>query len=146
MTLFAAYATLLHRYSGQDDLLIGSPFGCRDQAGLDSLVGYVANPVVLRHGLQGDPTFTSLLGRVKETVLAALAHSDYPFALLVERLRPARDLSHTPLFQVSCAWEPPRRLQNGAGGPAAAGSLATLDLNPIHIGQGGAPVDLMMQV
>jgi len=62
MTLFAAYATLLYRYSGQDDLRIGSPFGCRDQAGLDSLVGYVANPVVLRPDLQGDPTFTSLLG------------------------------------------------------------------------------------
>ena len=112
MTLFAAYATLLHRYSGQDDLLIGSPFGCRDQAGLDSLVGYIANPVVLRADLQGDPTFTSLLGRVKETVLGALAHQDYPFVLLVERLRPARDLSHTPLFQVSFAWEQPRRFQD----------------------------------
>ena len=88
MTLFAAYATLLHRYSGQDDLLIGSPFGCRDQAGLDGLVGYLANPVVLRPDLSGDPTFTSLLGRVKETVLGALEHQDFPFALLVERLRP----------------------------------------------------------
>jgi amino acid adenylation domain-containing protein len=138
MTLFAAYATLLHRYSGQDDLLIGSPFGCRDQAGLDSLVGYLANPVVLRPDLHGDPTFTSLLGRVKETVLGALAHQDYPFALLVERLRPARDLSHTPLFQVSFAWEQTRRFQDGNGGP--------LDLTTVHIGQGGAPMDLMMQV
>ena len=143
MTLFAAYATLLHRYSGQDDLLIGSPFGCRDQAGLDSLVGYVANPVVLRPGLQGDPTFTSLLVRVKETVLGALAHQDYPFALLVERLRPARDLSHTPLFQVSFAWEQARRFQDSNGGSTGR---AALDLMTIHIGQGGAPMDLMMQV
>src|ERR1700761_8810503 len=143
MTLFAAYATLLHRYSGQDDLLIGSPFGCRDQAGLDSLVGYIANPVVLRADLQGDPTFTSLLGRVKETVLGALAHQDYPFMLLVERLRPARDLSHTPLFQVSFAWEQTRRFQDSKG---AIPGRAALDLMTIHVGRGGAPMDLMMQV
>jgi amino acid adenylation domain-containing protein len=146
MTLFAAYATLLHRYSGRDDLLIGSPFGCRDRAGLDSLVGYIANPVVLRADLQGDPTFTSLLGRVKETVLGALAHQDYPFMLLVERLRPARDLSHTPLFQVSFAWEQPRRFHDSPGGTGAAPGRGALDLMTIHIGQGGAPLDLMMQV
>jgi amino acid adenylation domain-containing protein len=143
MTLFAAYATLLHRYSGQDDLLIGSPFGCRDQARLHSLVGYLANPVVLRADMHGDPTFTSLLGRVKETVLGALAHQDYPFAMLVERLRPARDLSHTPLYQASFAWEQPRRFHDGTGG---APGRAALDLETVHIGQGGAPMDLMMQV
>jgi amino acid adenylation domain-containing protein len=146
MTLFAAYATLLHRYSGQDDILIGSPFGCRDRAGLDSLVGYIANPVVLRADLQGDPTFTSLLGRVKETVLGALAHQDYPFALLVERLSPARDLRQTPLFQVSFAWEQPRRFQDGPGGTGAVSGRAALDLMTIHVGQGGAPLDLMLQV
>jgi amino acid adenylation domain-containing protein len=144
MTLFAAYATLLHRYSGQDDLLIGSPFGCRDSAGLAGLVGYVANPVVLRPDLHGDPTFTSLLGRVKETVLGGLAHQDYPFAPLVERLRPARDVSHTPLFQVSFAWEQLRRFRDGPGGASADPGPAALDLMTIHIGQGGAPLDLMM--
>ncbi|OBK35653.1 non-ribosomal peptide synthetase [Mycobacterium sp. 1245111.1] len=139
MTLFAAYATLLHRYSGQDDLLIGSPFGCRDHPGLASLVGYLANPVVLRPDLSGDPTFTALLGRVKTTVLEALEHQDFPFALLVEKLDPARDLSHTPLFQVSFAWEQTRRLQEGvAPGPGA------LDFTTTHIGQGGAPLDLML--
>jgi phthiocerol/phenolphthiocerol synthesis type-I polyketide synthase C len=143
MTLFAAYAALLHRYSGQDDFLIGSPFGCRDRAGLDSLVGYLANPVVLRADLHGDPAFTSLLSRVKQTVLGALAHQDYPFALLVERLRPARDLSRTPLFQVSFAWEQPRRFQDGTG---AAPGRAVLDLVTVHVGQGGAPLDLMLQV
>jgi amino acid adenylation domain-containing protein len=139
MTLFAAYATLLHRYSGQDDLLIGSPFGCRDHAGLASVVGYIANPVVLRPDLSGDPTFTSLLGRVKTTVLEALEHQDFPFALLVEKLDPARDLSHTPLFQVSFAWEQTRRFQDGV----ASGSAA-LDFTTTHIGQGGAPLDLML--
>ena len=141
MTLFAAYATLLHRYSGQDDLLIGSPFGCRDHAGLASLVGYIANPVVLRPNLSGDPTFTSLLRRVKTTVLEALEHQDFPFALLVEKLDPARDLSHTPLFQVSFAWEQTRRFQDGAG---AGSGAAALDFATTHIGQGGAPLDLML--
>ena len=141
MTLFAAYATLLHRYSGQDDLLIGSPFGCRDHAGLASLVGYLANPVVLRPDLSGDPTFTSLLRRVKTTVLEALEHQDFPFALLVEKLDPARDLSHTPLFQVSFAWEQTRRFQDGAG---AGSGAAALDFTTTHIGQGGAPLDLML--
>ena len=143
MTLLAAYATLLHRYTGQHDILIGSPFACRDRAGLEGLAGYVANPVVLRADLHGDPTFTSLLGRIKATVLGALAHQDYPFTLLVERLRPARDLSHTPLFQVSFAWEQPRRFQDG---PGMSPGRASLDLTTIHVGQGGAPFDLMMQV
>jgi amino acid adenylation domain-containing protein len=146
MTLFAAYATLLHRYSGQDDILIGSPFACRDRAGLEGLVGYVANPVVLRADLHGDPTFASLLGRVKETVLGALAHQDYPFTLLVERFRPTRALSHTPLFQVSFAWEQPRRFQDGRSGTGTAPGQAALDLKTVHVGQGGAPFDLMMQV
>ena len=141
MTLFAAYATLLHRYSGQDDLLIGSPFGCRDHAGLASLVGYIANPVVLRPDLSGDPTFVSLLGRVKSIVLEALEHQDFPFALLVEKLDPARDLSHTPLFQVSFAWEQTRRFQEGA---ASESDSAALDFTTTHIGQGGAPLDLML--
>ncbi len=139
MTLFAAYATLLHRYSGQDDLLIGSPFGCRDHPGLAGVVGYIANPVVLRPGLGGDPTFTSLLGRVKTTVLEALEHQDFPFTLLVEKLDPARDLSHTPLFQVSFAWEQTRRFQEGA-----ASAPGALEFTTTHIGQGGAPLDLML--
>ena len=144
MTLFAAYATLLHRYSGHDDLLIGSPFACREHAGVEGVVGYLANPLVLRTDLHGDPTFTSLLGRVRETVLDALAHQDYPFTLLVERLRPVRDPGHAPLFQVSFAWEQHRRFRDGPDGTGATPNRAALDLETIHIGQGGAPLDLMM--
>ena len=66
MTLLAAYTVLLHRYSGQDDLVIGSPFACRDRAAQEGLVGYLANPVALRVHLNDDPTFTVLLGRVKD--------------------------------------------------------------------------------
>jgi len=144
MTLLAAYATLLHRYNGQEDLLIGSPFANREYAGLEELVGYLANPLVLRADLHGDPTFSELLGRIKQTVLGALRHQDYPFALLVERLRPVRDASHAPLFQVSFAWEQFRRFHDGTD--QTAEGAAALDMTSVHIGQGGAPDDLMMLV
>jgi amino acid adenylation domain-containing protein len=141
MTLLAAYVTLLHRYSGQDDLVIGSPFACRDRAALEGLIGYLANPVALRADLRDDPTFTVLLGRVKDTVLGAIAHQDYPLPLLVERLRVAREGSRTPLFQVSFAWEQPRRFSDGPGLESGG-----LNLETIHIGQGGAPFDVMMEM
>ncbi|MBI2694635.1 non-ribosomal peptide synthetase [Mycobacterium nebraskense] len=141
MTLLAAYATLLHRYSGQDDLVIGSPFACRDRVAQEGLVGYLTNPVALRTDLHDDPTFTDLLGRVKETVQGALEHQDYPFPLLVERLRPVRDPGRTPLFQVSFAWEQTRRFSDGTG--AESGGLR---LETLHVGQGGAPFDLMMEI
>ncbi|MGO9350966.1 MAG: amino acid adenylation domain-containing protein [Mycobacterium sp.] len=141
MTLLAAYATLLHRYSGQGDLVIGSPFACRDRVAVEGLVGYLTNPVALRADLHDDPTFTALLGRVKDTVQGALAHQDYPFPLLVERLRPVRDPGRTPLFQVSFAWEQTRRFSDGPG-PESGG----LQLETLHVGQGGAPFDLMMEM
>ncbi|MGH3634907.1 MAG: non-ribosomal peptide synthetase, partial [Mycobacterium sp.] len=141
MTLLAADAALLYRYTGQDDVIVGSPFACREQAGLTGLVGYLSNPVALRVDLHDDPTFTSLLGRVKDTVLGAIAHQDYAFPLLVERLRPARDAGRTPLFQVSFAWEQTRRFSDGA-----SVKNGELQLETIHIGQGGAPFDLLMQM
>ncbi len=141
MTLLAAYAALLHRYTGQDDVVIGSPFACRERAALTGLVGYLSNPVALRFDLHGDPTFTALLGSVKDTVLGAIAHQDYPFPLLVERLRPARDAGRTPVFQVSFAWEQTRLFSDGTGAQSDG-----LHLETVHIGQGGAPFDVLMQV
>jgi amino acid adenylation domain-containing protein len=145
MTLLAAYATLLHRYSGQDDILIGSPFSCRERAAMSALVGYVANPVVLRADLHGDPTFGSLLARIRETVLGAIAHQDYPIGLLLDRLHPARDPAHTPLFQTSFVWEQSRRFGVMSTTSTAAPGTA-MRMETIHIGQGGAPLDLMMMV
>ena len=97
--LLAAFQTLLYRYSGHEDLLVGSTAAGRTRAELELLVGYVANPLVLRADLSGDPTFRDVLGRTRRTVLEALDHQDYPFPLLVERLQPARDPSRSPLFQ-----------------------------------------------
>ncbi|RRR44492.1 amino acid adenylation domain-containing protein [Mycolicibacter terrae] len=141
MTLLAAYAVLLHRYSGQDDLIIGSPFACRDRAGLMGMVGYVTNPLPLRVDVRDDPSFAALLGQVKDTVLGAIAHQEYPLPLLVERLRPVRDAGRTPLFQVSFAWQQVRLFEDGAGAGDGVLSLETL-----HIGQGGSPFDITMQV
>jgi amino acid adenylation domain-containing protein len=141
VTLLAAYTALLHRYSGQDDIVVGSPFACRERSGLVGLVGYLSNPVALRADFGDDPTFTSLLRRVKQTVVGALEHQDYPFPLLVERLRPVRDAARTPLFQASFAWEQARRFSDG---PRSGGG--GLDLETVHIGQGGAPFDVLMQM
>lgn len=142
MTLLAAYAVLLHRYSGQDDLVIGSPFACRDRAGLMGMVGYVTNPLPLRVDVSDDPSFAALLGQVKDTVLGAIGHQEYPLPLLVERLRPVRDAGRTPLFQVSFAWQQVRLFEDGAG----TGDPSVLHLETLYIGQGGSPFDITMQV
>jgi len=100
MTLLAAFATLLQRYSGQDDLLIGSPIANRTASHTEGLIGLFVNTLVLRARLAQAPTFADLLAQVRRTALDAYAHQDLPFEQLVERLDPARTLSHSPLFQV----------------------------------------------
>jgi len=99
-TLLAAFQTLLYRYTGQKDIVIGSPTAGRNRAALAGLIGYFINPVALRATFDDDLTFANLVQETRRTVLAALDHQDYPFNLLVERLRLTRDLSRTPLFQV----------------------------------------------
>jgi myxalamid-type polyketide synthase MxaB len=98
-TLLAAYHVLVHRYTGQDDILVGCPTTGRSRAAFAQVVGDFVNPVVVRGDLSGDPTFLDLLGRMRTTVLAAFDHQDYPFALLVEQLQPHRDPSRSPVFQ-----------------------------------------------
>ncbi|MGH9763206.1 MAG: condensation domain-containing protein, partial [Blastocatellia bacterium] len=100
MTLFATFLTLLYRYTGQQDILVGYPIANRNRVEIEELIGLFANTVVLRGDIHGDPTFLDLLGQVRQTCLGAYANQDLPFEKLVEYLQPERDLSYNPLFQV----------------------------------------------
>jgi len=100
MTLLAAFNVLLARYSGQQDLLVGTPVSNRDRVEIEGLVGFFANTLVMRTDTSGNPTFRELLHRVRETSLSAYTHRMLPFEILVEELQPQRDTGYTPLFQV----------------------------------------------
>jgi amino acid adenylation domain-containing protein len=99
MTLLAAWQVLLHRYSRQDELVVGTPIANRTRAETEGLIGFFVNTLPLRTRLGGDPRFSELLGRVRETALGAYAHQDVPFEKLVMDLQVKRDLSRSPLFQ-----------------------------------------------
>ncbi|HVR95614.1 MAG TPA: amino acid adenylation domain-containing protein, partial [Thermoanaerobaculia bacterium] len=127
MTLIGAYAALLSRYSGQDDLIIGTPVAGRNHVQIEDLIGFFINTLVLRADLAGEPSFLDLVGRVRETTLSAFAHQDLPFEKLVEELQPKRDLSRSPIFQVAFA------LQNVPGGALKVPGL-TLENLPAESG------------
>ncbi|MFE1744071.1 amino acid adenylation domain-containing protein [Coleofasciculus sp. H7-2] len=109
MTLLAAFQVLLHRYTGQEDILVGSPMTGRTQTEFTPIVGYFMNLLVLRGNLSENPTFKAFLSQVRQTVLGAIAHQDYPFPLLVKQLQPNHDPSRSPLFQVSFILQKPQQ-------------------------------------
>ncbi|HEY6147327.1 MAG TPA: condensation domain-containing protein, partial [Thermoanaerobaculia bacterium] len=100
VTLVAAFQALMHRYSGQDDVVVGTPVANRSRLETERLIGFFANTLALRVDLSGEPTFRELLGRVREVVLEAWENQELPFERLVEELQPRRSLAHSPLFQV----------------------------------------------
>jgi amino acid adenylation domain-containing protein len=137
MTLLAAFQTLLHRYSGRDDIAVGSPVAGRLHSGLRGLIGFFVNTLVLRCDLSGDPPFRTLLGRVRQVAVSAYEHQELPFERLVAELGPARTLSHAPLFQVMLA------LDNT---PQAAVAFAGLVARGTPVDTGTAKCDLTLAV
>ena len=137
MTLLAAFQTLLHRYTGQDDIIVGSPIANRNQLEIERLIGFFVNTLVLRTDLSGNPTFRELLKRVREVALGAFVHQDLPFEKLVEELRVSRDLSYNPLFQVMFV------LQNAPREPL---QLSGLTLTPLDAETDTAKFDLTMEL
>lgn len=135
MTLLAAFQVLLHRYSGEEDIVVGSPTAGRTRAEFASTVGYFVNPVVLRATVLPDSAFRDfLVQRVRKTVLEALEHQDYPFSLLTERLQPLRDPRRSPLFQVMFALQKAPQLNDQGLSPFALGeSAARINLGGLTI-------------
>jgi amino acid adenylation domain-containing protein len=137
MVLLAAFAALLGRLSGQEDLAVGSPVAGRARPEIEPLIGLFLNTVALRADLAGDPAFIALLARTRETALAAFAAQDLPFERLVDALRPERSLGRSPLFQVLFV------LQNQATAPLR---LADLEIRPVEIDPGIARFDLALSL
>ena len=100
MTLLAAFKVLLYRYTGSEDIVIGTPIANRTRVELEELIGFFVNTLVLRTDLSGEPTFLEVLGRVRETAIGAYSHQDLPFEKLVKVLKPARNMTASPIFQV----------------------------------------------
>ncbi|HET9228591.1 MAG TPA: condensation domain-containing protein, partial [Thermoanaerobaculia bacterium] len=137
MALLAALEVLLSRYSGQDDLVVGTTVAGRGRVETEKLIGFFVNTLALRGNLKGDPTVLELLGRVRDGALAAYAHQDLPFERLVAELQPERDLSRTPLFQVLLT------LQN-AGKTEIR--LPGLDVRPLDVETGATKLDLSLSL
>ncbi|MBV9789455.1 MAG: amino acid adenylation domain-containing protein, partial [Chloroflexi bacterium] len=135
MTLLAGWYVLLARYSGQDDIAVGTPIAGRTQPETEPLIGFFINTLVLRTSLDGSPTFRDLLDRVRATTLDAYAHQDAPFEAVVERLQPDRDRSRQPLFQVLFA------LMNA---PLPEIRLPEIQLTPLDIDHSTSVFDLSL--
>jgi amino acid adenylation domain-containing protein len=139
MALLAAFQVLLHRYSGQDDVVVGSPIANRNRSEVEGLIGYFVNMLALRTDLSGNPSFLQLLHRVRDVALAAYEHQDLPFEKVVEAVHPARDPSRSPIFQVMFV------LQNNRI-PELAHPALTLEALDLDEGTGTAKFDLTLAV
>jgi len=137
MTLAAVFQLLLSRWSGQEDVSVGTPVAGRTRTELEGLIGFFVNTLVLRADLSGSPTFRELLGRVREATLGAFTHQDLPFEKLVEELQPERTLRHTPLFQAMFA------LQNNEKGTLRLGPA---QVEPLGGGEEIAQFDLRLSM
>jgi amino acid adenylation domain-containing protein len=137
MTLLAAFQTVAARYTGQEDIVVGSPIANRNRAEIEGLIGCFLNTLVLRTNLEGNPTFREVMSRVRETSLAAYANQDLPYEKLVEELHPARDHSYNPVFQVMFV------LQNT---PERVLKTKELNIAPFEIDGGISKFDLTLNL
>jgi amino acid adenylation domain-containing protein len=133
MTLLAAFQSLLHRYTGQNDIVVGTPIANRTRAEIEGLIGFFVNTLVMRTDTTGNPAFRELLKQVQKSALDAYAHQDLPFEKLIQELQPERDLSRGPLFQIMFA------LQNV---PFAELSLSHLSISKLEIENSRTKFDL----
>jgi amino acid adenylation domain-containing protein len=138
MTLLAGWTTVLARLSGQDDVVVGTPSAGRGNSEIEGLIGFFVNTLALRVDLSGSPSVAELLGRVKERALEAQRHQDLPFEQVVERVQPARSLSHTPVFQAMLAW------QEMPGGELELPGIAAAPLDGVE--EDAAPFDLTLSL
>jgi len=137
MILLAAFKTLLHRYTRQTDIAVGTPIANRNRSEIEPLIGLFVNTLVLRSDLSGDLAFRELLLRVRQVALDAYAHPDVPFEKLVDELEPQRDMSHAPLFQVMFA-------HNRAVWQTI--DTGNLKLQPLALDTGTAKFDLTLEI
>ncbi|MGO9835641.1 MAG: amino acid adenylation domain-containing protein, partial [Polyangiaceae bacterium] len=137
MLTLAAFLAMLHRYTGQDDLLVGTPVRGRTQPETEDLLGFFVNTLVIRGDLSGSPTFRHLLERVRATCLEAFAHPDMPFEQLVRELNVPRDLSRTPIFQSFFSFQ---------DATARKDSIGDLEIAQIHLMPQAAQTDITMWV
>jgi amino acid adenylation domain-containing protein len=137
MVLLAAYATVLHRYTGQPDVLVGSPSAGRSRAETEGLIGYFANTMVQRARFASDPTFAELLVQLRESALGAFDHQEIPFEKLVLELQGGQQLSHSPLFQVVFT-------QLGGTGESGPVRLGDAEIRPFGVEDGTTKFDLTL--
>ena len=137
MTLLAAFKVLLYRYTGEEDIIVGTPVAGRDRSEIENLIGVFINTLVFRGNINGKETFRELLSRVRQVALEAYEHQDLPFEKLVEELQPDRDLSHTPVFQVLF------QLRNLPTSTLTAGEIA---LKEVKFERGIAAFDLTLDI
>lgn len=137
MVLLASFKTLLYRYTGQEDLVVGIPVANRSRVELEKLIGFFTNNLVIRTNFVGNPTFKMLLGRVREVTQGAYAHQELPFERLVEELNPERSLNQNPLYHVEFAFQ---------NLPFSTMPLSTLVLTPIPVDNETEEFDLSLNI
>ncbi|HNJ42423.1 MAG TPA: condensation domain-containing protein, partial [Acidobacteriota bacterium] len=150
MVLLTAYVVLLARYSGQNDISVGTPVANRTQAETEALIGFFVNTLVIRTQLEAEPTFLEVLRQIKHTVLDVFAHQEMPFEKLVEVLQPERNLSHTPLFQAFFVFQAASPAEFKPFGESAPVSLRSAQSQPAaedqRVAPGMAKFDLTLSI